>query len=622
MRRQFSSVGLLVFAVGCGGTAQRVRPNVDPVALPAPGPRPVRADSRPMLPPEEAYRRGWMPLASTGVPAFLKAHPTYDGRGVLIGILDSGIDPGMGGMSVTSAGAPKILDLRDFSGEGAIALERATPSGDSIRVAGRWLRGFGRVRALNSGGPWYIGTLRELPLGDPPASDLNWNDRIDSLPIIVTRASDGWVLFTDTDGDGSLLGEHPVHDYLVARESFGWAPRGHAPPLNIAANFSDSAGMPALDLFFDTGAHGSHVAGIAAGHDLYGVKGFDGVAPGAQLLGLKIANNATGGLSVTGSMLRALNYALQFASARRMPLVLNMSFGVGNEIEGTARIDQLIDSVLALHPGVLFAISAGNDGPGLSTVGFPGSAERALTVGASWPSAFESAPDTAPEPIAFFSSRGGELAKPDILAPGRAYSSVPRWNAGDERKGGTSMASPHAAGLAAILASALTQTGGTVEARRLKRALMVTARPRTGQTYIDEGTGLADVSAAYSWLVAGHDAPEVEARADNHGVTGAWRLHGLESPADTLQAFSLIRPSGASSEAFRLRSDAPWLSTPPSVTIGAGTTHLGLTYRAGALKSPGIYTGIVTGWGPDTLGGPAFRLINTVVVPAARGEDV
>jgi hypothetical protein len=45
-------------------------------------------------------------------------------------------------------------------------------------------------------------------------------------------------------------------------------------------------------------------------------------------------------------------------------------------------------------------------------------------------------------------------------------------------------------------------------------------------------------------------------------------------------------------------------------------------YRASALREPGVYTGVVTGWGSDTLGGPAFRLVNTVIVPAAKGLDV
>ena len=65
--------------------------------------------------------------------------------------------------------------------------------------------------------------------------------------------------------------------------------------------------------------------------------------------------------------------------------------------------------------------------------------------------------------LAYFSSRGGELAKPEIVTPGVAYSSVPRWNTGQEIAQGTSMASPHAAGLAALLVSACSQEKRTIE---------------------------------------------------------------------------------------------------------------------------------------------------------------
>ncbi len=614
------------------------KPNIDPGARnppPAhvppeaitPAPAPADDSVRRVAPPQVAYAHGWMPLSSTGVDRFLRAHPDYDGRGVLIGILDTGIDPTVPGLATTSGGSPKVLDVRDFSAEGAVHLTRVTPAGDSVTVAGRRLAGFGRVIALNKSGPFFAGTIAEIPLGDPPAADLNGNGTVgDTLAVVVTDASDGWVLFADTDGDGSLAGEKAVHDYLGGRETFGWAPRGRLPRVAVAANFTESSGQPVLNLVFDIFGHGTHVAGIAAGHDIYGVSGFDGVAPGAQLLGLKIANGANGGITTTGSMLKGMDYAIRFARERHLPLVLNMSFGVGNEIEGGARIDAIVDSILRENPDVVMAISGGNDGPGLSSLGFPGSSGVAIGVAATLPSSFLApGPNGAPlsDQLAYFSSRGGEVAKPDIATPGMAYSTVPRWNAGDEVEQGTSMAAPHATGLAALLVSALTQSRKPVEARAVKQALMVTAAPTAGMTFLDEGTGVPDVGRAWTWLEAGHAVPDVRVRAVGPGdVSGAIR-RAAPAARDTVQAFELIRPASVPGATYTLRSDSPWLTAPRSVTLKGERTRIEVRYAKEALAEPGGRVGVVSGWGTDTLAGPAFRLVNAVLVtaPIAAGTD-
>jgi len=613
-------IAALLLLGGCAA-----RPPVAPVsAQPAPD-RQSAADAtgpepRPMMPPAEAFARGWMPLRPTGVPEFLARHPTYDGRGVLIAILDSGVDAGVAGLGTTSTGERKLLDLRDFSGEGAVALTPVTPAGDQVTVAGQVLTGVSRLRAVMVGDRLWAGGIAELPLGDLPSSDLNGDrDDADTLAIVVARASDGWVLYADTDGDGSLADERPIHDYLHARDTFGWRSGGRQPPVTIAANFREEQGAPRLDLYFDTGAHGTHVAGIAAAHDMYGVKDFNGVAPGAYLLGIKIANNANGGISTTGSMLAGIAYAIRFAQERRLPLVLNMSFGVGNEREGQARIDRVIDSVLARHPGVVFTISAGNDGPGLSTMGFPGSARRAITVGATFPAVFLGASGAGRDPVAYFSSRGGELAKPEIVAPGMAYSTVPRWNTGDERKGGTSMASPHAAGLAALLLSGLAQEGRTATALQIRQALMVTARPVGSGGYLDQGTGQPDIGAAWRWLGAGRSVPDIQVWSAP-GRSAGWLVLPAGTGADTAERFQLELPAGSGPEEVLLRSGADWLDVPAVATLQPGITTLRVGLRAGGLRRPGVYTGVVTGWTRDTLLGPVARLVTTVVVPDTGGR--
>lgn len=617
-KRPIRTVASLLILAGCA-THPAIQPNIDPGALP---PTPVESprDQLPPQPtfsedPEAAFRQGKMPLYSTGIPEFLAAHPTYDGRGVLIAILDSGLDPGVAGLDSTSTGERKVLDLRDFSGEGRIRLERINPRGDTVLIGGVPLGGFGRVVLFNGSGPWYGGLFHEIPLGVSAGADVDGNGEVgDSLPVLVTRASDGWVLLVDRNRDGSFAGERPIHDYLTGRETFGWALPRRVPRLNLAANITERSGEPVLDLFFDTRGHGTHVAGIAAGHDIYGVAGFNGVAPGAQLLGLKIANDAQGGLSTTGSMIRALDYAIQFAAERQMTLVANLSFGVGNEIEGTAQIDRMVDSVLTRHPELVFTIPAGNDGPGLSTIAFPGSARRALTIGAILPGDMREPAATRREPVSYFSARGGELAKPDIMTPGTAYSTVPLWNRGSETSSGTSMAAPHAAGVVALLGSALRQESLPINALSIRQALMVTARPIADVAFVDQGAGIPDVGAAYRWLRGGHRVPDVEVRVvgDSNHTSAAFRPSGLRTSGDTVQQFELLRPPGSSVETFTLRSNAPWLLAPASVTLSEQRTIVTLRYRAAALPAGIVATGVVTGWPRDTLDGPVFRLVNTI----------
>ena len=630
MRSRSIPLVLVALTVRCGGSARPPATRPTPASTPAPAsappptsapaPTPTGVATRlPILPPARALLVGLMPLHSAGVDDFRARHPTYDGRGVLIAILDTGVDPGVDGLIVTSTGAPKTLDVRDFSGEGVVRLAPVTATGDgTVSVAGRALSGAGRIGRLTTATTWYAGLLAERPLGKVPAADLNGDGtNSDTFPVLVVKATDGWVAFIDTNLDGSFEDEMPLHDYRQGREAVALG----AKPITLAANFGEVSGVPTLAFVFDNNAHGTHVAGIAAGHNLFNVAGFDGVAPGAQLLGLKIANDARGGISMSGGIQHAMEYAARFAEQRNLPLVLNLSWGIGNEPGERAVMDSIVNAFVIAHPGIVFTISAGNDGPGLSTVGLPGSADLALSVGAALPGIYvpleeDGARPAATDFVGSFSGRGGRFAKPDLLAPGWAFSTVPSFDTGNEIKAGTSMSAPYAAGLAACLMSALAQEGRRPDGAEVSAALRVAGAALPGASVLDQGAGLPQLERAYRWLLAGHQGSGYVVRATSGGGSAAFRREGLAGPGDTVETFRARHVTGLRVARFSLKSDAPWLSAPAMLPAGARETEIPLAYSAPALAAPGVYVGTVTAWNPsDALAGPLFRLVNVVAVP-------
>ncbi|KDN79908.1 S8 family serine peptidase [Streptomyces sp. SudanB52_2052] len=197
----------------------------------------------------------------------------------------------------------------------------------------------------------------------------------------------------------------------------------------------------------DKVGHGTHVASIAAGTGKKSGGKYKGVAPGAKILNGKVLDD--GGFGSDSEILAGMEWA-----AAEGADVINMSLGGGD----TPAIDALEAGVnkLSEEKGVLFAIAAGNEGDfGEQTIGSPGSAAAALTVGAV----------DDKDVLADFSSRGPGMdgaLKPDVTAPGvditaaSAPGNLIAQDVGEKPAGymtisGTSMATPHVAGAAAIL---------------------------------------------------------------------------------------------------------------------------------------------------------------------------
>lgn len=234
--------------------------------------------------------------------------------------------------------------------------------------------------------------------------------------------------------------------------------------------------------------HGTHVASTIAGSGEASDGENRGVAPGARLLNARVLNDAG-----EGDESWAID-AMEWAAANDAD-VINMSLGVrGGYTDGTDPAALAVDSISARYD-TLVTIAAGNEGNWGTpfTVTTPGTADSALTVGAV----------TDSDAIAGFSSMGprfGDYAiKPDIAAPGdgivaaRAAGTTPEDPIGDNyaAMSGTSMATPHVAGAAALLKQARPDLDGEA----LKSVLMGSAEPE-GNSVFAEGSGRAWVPGA------------------------------------------------------------------------------------------------------------------------------
>jgi serine protease AprX len=222
-------------------------------------------------------------------------------------------------------------------------------------------------------------------------------------------------------------------------------------------DFSSEAGdrdLRNLDAF----GHGTHVAGLIAGHDA--ITGFAGVAPGARLVSLKVSG-ADGETSLA-RVLGALDWIRRNHDAPGYAIrVVNLSLGVDGR---DYRADALAWAAEQLwEEGIVVVAAAGNQGAAARSLDMPAGDPFVIAAGATDTKGTASAAD---DRVADFSSRS-DSRPPDLVAPGTAMVSlrVPgstldeeypnaRVGAGFFRGSGTSQSAAVVSGLAARLLSA------------------------------------------------------------------------------------------------------------------------------------------------------------------------
>jgi len=348
--------------------------------------------------------------------------------------------------------------------------------------------------------------------------------------------------------------------------------------------------------------HGTHVASTIAGTGAASGGKYKGVAPDAKLYDGKICV-AEG--CYESDMLAGMEWAAKEVKAN----VVNFSIGG----EDTPEIDPIEEAVnrLTAETGTLFVVAAGNSGDAAGTVESPGSAEAALTVGAV---------DKQDE-LAWFSSRGPRLGdsaiKPDVTAPGvgivaaKAKNSSIGQPVGDQylRLNGTSMATPHTAGAAALLA----QEHPSWKAGELKSTLMGSAKVIDGQTAFQQGAGRINLTSAIKQTVVAVEGNVSFGLAtfphnDDEPVTKTLTYRNLGDQAITLNlATTYADGTGAAAPADALVLSARTVTVP-----AGGTASVQATSTTNHSGPDGLYSGRITATG----GG------QTVVVPVGVEKQI
>ncbi|MEV0952169.1 S8 family serine peptidase [Promicromonospora sp. NPDC050249] len=473
-------------------------------------------------------------------------------------------------------GATRTLDLPSIDAD-AVTADKSAADAFWSAVAAPGDRASARSAAADAGS--FAGGIEKIWLDGKAEATLDRSTAQIGAPEAWAAGLDGTgatVAVLDTGIDAT----HPdVADSVTEARSF----------------------VPGEEAATDVQGHGTHVASTVLGSGAASDGLYRGVAPGADLLVGKVLDKD--GYGLDSWIIAGMEWGAANAD------VVSMSLGDSSLNDGTDPMAQALNA-LSAETGALFVVAAGNS-YAEGSLGSPGTADAALTVGAVDDG------DVRADFSSYGPRVGDHAIKPDLTAPGVGILAARSQQSGGEgwyvSMDGTSMATPHVAGAAAILKGAHPELTG----EQLKSALVSSAADIDAPAY-EVGTGRLDVPAAldgvdasgggflgfYGWP---HDGDEPATSTVTYTNT---------TDADVTLALStdVVGPDGAPSDLVTLSADEV-------VVPAGGTADVTVSADADDAPLPGKYSGAVVA--TDALGEVAVRTSTALVKEEERyGLDI